>query len=202
MVGGEAERPRARPAGPRALATPGLPPRPARDRRGDEAGRQHADLRAQRGAVAEGLVLAERSRHRPGAGLRRPRRERGRRPVRRLQARRPSSSPTRRPSAFSLALAEKDLRLIAELAEARRRRCRRRASTSTLIRRRRARRRRAPTSRWSPVTCVRRAGDDRSAMRRARTADDRDRPPRDPTDTAHEGTIDDRPNAHQGRRSC
>ena len=83
------------------------------------------------GRSSEGLVLAERSRHRPGARLRRARLERRRRPVRGLQAgglRRPRRDAGR----FSLDLAEKDLRLIRELAEASGTACRRRPSTSTI----------------------------------------------------------------------
>ena len=70
------------------------------------------------GAVAEGLVLAERSGIERGARLRGPRRERGRRPVRRLQARRLRRARDDARSRSRCALAEKDLRLIAGLAEA------------------------------------------------------------------------------------
>ena len=51
MVGGEAARPRARPARPGAAGQGDLPPRAAGHRRGDEARRQHRDLRAQRGPL-------------------------------------------------------------------------------------------------------------------------------------------------------
>ena len=109
--------PRARPAGPRARCATRLPPRAARHRRGDEARRQHADLRAQPGR---------------GRGAR-PRRARpassGRRAYDVLAAsaagapfvgykRAAFLEPETTPVAFSLDLAAKDLRLIADLAEA------------------------------------------------------------------------------------
>ena len=68
-------------------------------------------------ALAEGLVLAERGRHRPRARLRRPRRERRRGAVRRLQAR-GLPRARRHAGGLPLDLAAKDLRLIAELADA------------------------------------------------------------------------------------
>ena len=85
MVGGEAADLDAGTADPRPPRPTGLPPRPARDRRGDEARGQHPDLRAQRrGRRRPRPRRAERDR--PGARLRRPRRERGRGALRRLQA--------------------------------------------------------------------------------------------------------------------
>ena len=117
MVGGEAaDLERARPVLDR-LARRVFHLGPLGIRGGDEARRQHRDLRAQRGAVAEGLVLAERT----GSTARWPTTSSRRAPPGRRSSAtsaRPSSIPRRRRSAFSLALAEKDLRLIGDLAEA------------------------------------------------------------------------------------
>ena len=97
MVGGEAaDLERARPV-LSALGGDDLPPRPAGHRRGHEARRQHRHLRAQPGPGG-GPRPGRGGRHRPGGRLRRAGRERGRCPVRRLQARgvpRPGGDPGR-----------------------------------------------------------------------------------------------------------
>ena len=195
MVGGEAADLDPGTADPRSPRPSGLPPRAARDRRGDEARGQHPDLRAQRrGRRRPPARRAERDR--PGARLRRPRRERGRGALRRLQAQRVRVDPETTPVAFSLGLADKDLRLIDILAEESGTDMPQARSTSRSSARRRRRWARTPISRPLPATCDRRAADDRAALRRRPTATSS--PDQPDVTEPHEGTIDDRPIAHQG----
>ena len=109
MVGGETERPRAGPAGPRGARGDDLPPRSARHRGRDEARGQHADLRAQPGA-RRGADPGDGRRHRAGVRLRRARRRAP--PVRRYVGYKRAAflEPDATPVAFSLDLAAKDLR--------------------------------------------------------------------------------------------
>ena len=108
-------RPRAGPTGARGRRRDDLPPRAARERRRDEARRQHRHLRAQRGAgrgagprrarpasIARAAydVLAASAVGAPYVGYKRA----------------AFLDPEATPVAFSLDLAAKDLRLIAELA--------------------------------------------------------------------------------------
>ena len=173
--------PRARPPGPRLPRPARLPPRAPRDRRRHEARGQHGHLRAQRGrsqrrssspsATASTArlaydVLAASAVGAPYVGYKRA----------------AFLEPDATPVAFSLALAAKDLRPHRRPRRgARARRCRRRRSTSTRSMRRSDRWGSTPISRRSRVTCVRRAGDDRSAMRRAQTGRSSSRQPADPT---------------------
>ena len=97
MVGGDRRGPGAGAAGPRAAREDDRPRRPARLRRGDEARRQHRDLRPQRGRSRRGSS----SPRPPASTERRLRRHRRRaRSARRTSATsgRRSSSRTRRPS--------------------------------------------------------------------------------------------------------
>ena len=164
--------------------------------RGDEARRQHRDLRAQRarrrGAGprrAPGIdralaydVLAASAAGAPFVGYKRA----------------AFVEPETTPVAFSLELAEKDLRLIRELAGGVGHADAQATSISTRSMPRNGRSAATPTSPASPVTCVRRAGrgpighEEAAACRRRSHQRRRDR-------TADEGTIDDRPNADQGR---
>ena len=192
--------PRAGPAGPRSPRATRLPPRAARDRRGDEARGQHADLRAQR-RRRRGPRPGRAERHRPGARLRRPRRERRRGAVVGYK-RAAFVEPETTPVAFSLALADKDLRLIARARRgARPAACRRPPSTST--RSGRPRRRWARPADFPPSPDHLRSGGpaltDRPEQGTAGQIDRR--PARDRDPATRGGTIDDRPDRSSRVRS-
>ena len=118
-------------------------------------------------ALAEAPRPGRAERHRPGARLRRPGRERRRGAVRRLQAGRLPRRRTTRPSPSRWPWPPRTSASSPTSPRRRAARCPRRPSISPRSGRPRSRSGSRPTSRWSRATCVRRAGDDRSAMRRA-----------------------------------
>ena len=110
MVGGDAGGPRAGAAGPRAAREAIFHLGPLGYRCGDEARRQHGDLRAQPGASRRGSCSPSAAGDRPRASptTSSPRARSARRTS--ATSARPSSSPTRRRSRSPLDLAAKDLR--------------------------------------------------------------------------------------------
>ena len=161
-------RPRARPAGPRSARQARLPPRAAGVRRGHEARRQHADLRAQR-RRRRGPRPRRAQRHRPRAGLRRACRERRRRARSSATSGRPSSTRTTRPLPSRWRSPRRTCASSASWPTASGTPMPQAAINLQAIRPPNGRSARTPTSPGSPVTCVRRAGDDRSAMKRRQT---------------------------------